>query len=109
MADANVCILTDSNFDQEVIKADIPVLVDFWAEWCGPCKLIAPIVSELAEEYAGKIKVCKIDTDGQQKTAATYGVSAIPTIIVFKGGKDVERMVGAKSKKDIKTLIDAQL
>ena len=109
MADENVCMLTDGSFDQEVIKADIPVLVDFWAEWCGPCKLVGPIVAELAEEYKGKIKVCKIDTDGQQKTAATYGISAIPTIIMFKDGKDMERMVGAKSKKDIKALIDAQL
>ena len=108
MAD-NVCELTDGGFDQEVIKADIPVLVDFWAEWCGPCKLVGPIVGELAEEYKDKIKVCKMDTDGQQKTAATYGISAIPTIIMFKEGKEVERMVGAKSKKDIKALIDKQL
>ena len=105
----NVCELTDSSFNDEVLKADIPVLVDFWAEWCGPCKLIGPIVSELADEYKDKVKVCKLDTDQYQKTPATYGISAIPTMIMFKDGKDVERLVGAKSKNDIKSMIDNQL
>lgn len=108
MAD-NVCILTDNSFNKEVLEADIPVLVDFWAEWCGPCKLVGPIIAELANEYAGKIKVCKLDTDAHQKNSASFGISAIPTIILFEDGKEVKRLVGAKSKKDIKAIIDAQL
>jgi thioredoxin 1 len=105
----NVCILTDSSFNQEVLESGIPVLVDFWAEWCGPCKLVGPIVAEVAKEYKDRIKVCKLDTDGYQKTPSSYSVSAIPTLILFKNGKEVKRMVGAKSKKDIKSMIDAHL
>lgn len=105
----NVHVLGDSSFNKEVIDAETPVLVDFWAEWCGPCKLIAPIVGEIADEYRDKIKVFKIDTDSHQKTPASFGISAIPTIMLFKDGKEVERMVGAKSKKEITAMIESHL
>ena len=93
--------LTNDNFDSEVLKSDIPVLVDFWAVWCGPCKAIAPTVEALAEEYAGKLKVGKVDVDENNEIATTYGVRAIPTILFFKGGKEVDKMVGAAPKQQI--------
>ncbi len=102
----DVCVLTDSSFGQEVLQADQPVLVDFWAQWCGPCKLIGPILEELAAEFKDKIKICKLDTDEQQGSPSSYNVSAIPTLILFKDGKEAERMVGAKSKNEIKTLLE---
>ncbi len=105
----NVCALTDNNFKQEVLESDTLVLVDFWAEWCGPCKLIGPIIAELAEEYSGKVKIGKMDTDSHRNTPATYSISAIPTLILFKNGEEAERMVGAKSKNDIKSVIDGLL
>lgn len=105
----NVTILTDSSFESEVLKSEIPVLVDFWAEWCGPCKLVGPIVEELAIDFEGKIKFCKHDTDEHTKNAATYGISAIPTLIMFKDGHEADRMVGAKSKKDIKSMLEQHL
>jgi len=85
---------TDQNFDQEVLKSDKPVLVDFWAPWCGPCQLAEPVVDELATEYLGKVKIGKLNTDDEQKTAATYNVMSIPTVILFKGGKEVGRKIG---------------
>jgi thioredoxin 1 len=91
--------LTETNFDQEVLKADIPVLVDFWAVWCGPCKMIAPIVEELAAEYEGKLKIGKVDVDSNQQIAMQFGIRSIPTLLVFKGGKVVEQIVGAAPKK----------
>lgn len=105
----NVHILTDSNFAKEVLESTIPVLVDFWAEWCGPCRQIGPIIEELATEYKDKIKVCKLETDDNQKTPATYGISAVPTIILFKNGAAVERIIGLKSKKDLKSIIESRL
>lgn len=93
--------VTDSTFEQEVLQSSQPVMVDFWAEWCGPCKMIAPIVEELAGEYEGKLKVMKLDVDDSQQTAVTYGVQSIPTLLVFKDGKVAERIVGALPKKAI--------
>ena len=93
--------LTEETFEQEVLKATIPVLVDFWAAWCGPCKMIAPIVEELATEYEGKLKIGKVDVDNHQKIAMQYGIRSIPTLLVFKGGKVVEQIVGAAHKKTL--------
>ena len=91
--------LTEENFEQEVLKAPTPVLVDFWAVWCGPCKMIAPVVDELAEEYAGQLKIGKVDVDNHQQIAMQYGIRSIPTLLIFKGGKVVEQIVGAAPKK----------
>jgi len=91
--------LNETNFEQEVLKAAIPVLVDFWAVWCGPCKMIAPIVDEFAVEYEGKLKIAKVDVDNQQQIAMQYGVRSIPTLLIFKDGKVVEQIVGAAPKK----------
>ena len=102
-------LITDANFDQEVMKSQIPVLVDFWAEWCMPCRMVGPIVEELAGEYEGKIKVGKLDTDGNRDTAMKFGISAIPTLLLIKDGQVVKKLVGAKSKRDLKQEIDALL
>ena len=93
--------LTEETFEQEVLKATMPVLVDFWAAWCGPCKMIAPIVEELATEYEGKLKIGKVDVDNNQKIAMQYGIRSIPTLLMFKGGKVVEQIVGAAPKKTL--------
>jgi thioredoxin 1 len=93
--------LNESNFEQEVLKADKPVLVDFWAVWCGPCKMIAPIVDELAIEYDGKLKIGKVDVDNNQQIAMQYGIRSIPTLLVFKSGKVVEQIIGAAPKKSL--------
>ncbi len=91
--------MTDANFDAEVLKSEVPVLVDFWAVWCGPCKMIAPTVEELANEYQGKLKVGKVDVDHNQQVAMKFGIRSIPTLLVFKGGKVVDQIVGAVPKK----------
>ena len=98
MASKDVIEFTDQNFEAEVLKSDVPVLVDFWATWCGPCRAIAPIIDELATEYKGKLKVGKVDTDRQSKYAVQFGVSSIPAIFVFKNGQVVERIIGARPK-----------
>jgi thioredoxin 1 len=98
--------LTDANFKPEALEASLPVVADFWAKWCGPCKMIAPIVEELAKEYAGKIKFGKIDVDDNPKTATAYGVMSIPTLIFFKGGKVMGQSVGAMSKADLRRKIE---
>lgn len=106
MAGKDTMEFTDANFDSEVINSDQPVLVDFWAEWCMPCKALAPTIDELASEYAGKIKVGKLDTDGNREVSAKYQITAIPTVILFKNGEPVEKFVGLKSKKDFKAKLD---
>jgi len=101
--------LTDANFEQEVLKSSLPVLVDFWAPWCGPCKMIGPLIEELAKEYDGRIKVCKLNTDEGQDTASKHNISAIPTILLFKGGKVAQEMVGLQKKEELKKRLDELL
>jgi len=102
--------VNDANFKQEVLDSDVPVLVDFWATWCGPCKMIAPTVSEIAKEYKGKLKVCKVNVDEASRTASDYGIMSIPTLSIFKQGKVMEQVVGAVDKslleKKIKPYIE---
>lgn len=95
MASTDLVILQDATFDQEVLKSDIPVLVDFWAVWCGPCKAIAPTVEELAKQYRGKVKVAKMDVDEHQQVPQQYGIRSIPTLLLFKGGRVVDTIIGA--------------
>jgi len=99
-------IFTDNNFDEEVINSESPVLVDLWAEWCGPCLMIGPIIEEIANEYEEKIKVGKLNVDDNQKTAAKYGVRSIPTLLFFKGGELVDQIVGAQSKAKIVEVVE---
>ncbi|MBD3379906.1 MAG: thioredoxin [Candidatus Omnitrophica bacterium] len=104
MSEINV---NDVNFKEEVLNSDLPVLVDFWAEWCGPCRMIAPTVEELAEEYTGRIKVCKLNVEEGPETASAYGVMNIPTLAIFKNGEVVEKMVGVSPKSSIAAKIDS--
>ena len=94
----NLVEMTVANWDEEVVKSDLPVLVDLWAAWCGPCRAIAPIVEQLASEYAGKVKVGKLDVDNHQDVAIRYGIQSIPTLLIFKGGEVVDRVIGAVPK-----------
>ena len=103
---ANVSEVTDQEFETSVIKSDQPVLVDFWAPWCGPCRAIAPIVEELAGEYQGKVSFAKLNTDDNQRTAMKYGIMAIPTLVLFRGGNEVARVTGVQSKANLKKTID---
>jgi thioredoxin 1 len=100
---------TDASFKKEVLESDLPVLVDFWAAWCGPCKMIGPIIEELSKEYAGKMKIGKVDVDNNPKIATEYGVMSIPTLIFFKKGKVMNQSVGAASKQDLKRKIEENL
>ena len=108
MSDA-ITHVSDDQFDSEVLKSNAPVLVDFWAEWCGPCKMIAPILDELAQSYAGKLKIAKINIDHNQKTPRNYNVRGIPTLMIFKDGKVEATQIGAVGKKQLQTLIDNAL
>ena len=105
----SVIELTDATFDKTVHNSDVPVLVDFWAPWCGPCKMIGPIVEEIADEYADKAKVCKLNTDDARDSAMEFGISAIPTLILFKDGQVQKKWVGLTSKKDLAAAIDEHL
>jgi len=106
MASPLILTLTQDNFPQQVLQSQTPVLVDFWAEWCGPCKMIAPLLDELADEYDGKVKIGKVNIDEQQQLASQYGIRAIPTLLVINKGQVTEQMVGAKSKRDLKASLD---
>ncbi len=101
--------LTDATFDTEVIRNTDPILVDFWAPWCGPCRMLTPIIEELAKEYSGKVRVAKLNTDEHPNVPTRYKISAIPTLLFFKGGKVVEQMVGVHSKADIKKILDGMV
>jgi thioredoxin 1 len=105
----NVIELTDADFDEVVHNSDVPVLVDFWAPWCGPCKMMAPILEEIAGEYADKAKTCKLNTDDARDSAMEFGINAIPTLILFKEGQVQNKWVGLTSKKDIVAAIDKLL
>ena len=107
MASPLIVTLTQENFASEVLQSPKPVLVDFWAEWCGPCKMIAPLLDELAAEYDGKVKIGKINTDEQQQLASEYGVRSIPTLLFFKNGQVVNQMIGARGKRDFKAALDS--
>ena len=98
---------TDSNFNEEVIKSNQPVLVDFWAEWCGPCKQLTPTINELAEDFKGKAKIGKVNVDKNPSTASTYGIRSIPSLLFFNGGKVQEQMVGTNSKEDIAKVLNS--
>lgn len=105
----NVIELNDTTFDETVHSSDLPVLVDFWAPWCGPCKMMAPIIEEIADEYSDKAKICKLNTDEARDSAMEYDISAIPTLILFKGGQVQKKWVGLASKKDLSAAIDELL
>ncbi len=107
MAGPNTHVFTEDNFQQEVLQAAEPVLVDFWAEWCMPCKALGPTIDELATEYAGKVKIGKVDTDANPSLATQFGISAIPTVMIFQGGEVRERFMGLRSKKDLQASLNA--
>ena len=106
MASENTLSFSDATFDQDVLRSDVPVLVDFWAEWCGPCKMLAPILDELAEEYNGRVRIGKVNIDEFQELAAQYGIRSIPTLLIFKQGQVAEQLVGLRSKRDLKASFD---
>ena len=109
MASDNVLTLTKDNFKNDILDAAGPALVDFWAPWCSPCRMIAPVIDEMAAEYAGKVKIGKVNVDENREVAVEYGVMSIPTLVLFKGGQVVDKVVGFKSKNDLKALLDKYL
>lgn len=106
MAAENIIVLNQSNFEKEVLQSPCPVLVDFWAEWCGPCKMLAPLLDELAVEFEGRAKIGKVNIDESQELANQHGIRAIPTLLIFKGGQAVDQIVGLRSKRDLKATLD---
>jgi thioredoxin 1 len=106
---SNVVYTTDASFEADVIKSEVPVLVDFWAEWCGPCRMVAPILDDLSKEYAGRLKIVKVNVDENSVSAATYGVRGIPTLLLFKNGQVVETKVGALPKGQLAAFIDSNI
>jgi thioredoxin 1 len=109
MAGTDTQTFTDTTFDTEVLNSEVPVLVDFWAEWCGPCRMMGPTVDQVASEYSGRVKVGKVDVDANQQVAYRYGIRGIPTLLLFKGGKVVDQKVGAIGKPEFQKMLDAQL
>lgn len=105
----NIVNVSDASFEEDVLKAEVPVLVDYWAEWCGPCKMIAPVLEEIAKEYAGRIKVCKLNIDENNETPPKFGIRGIPTLMLFKGGNVEATKVGALSKSQLAAFVDANL
>ena len=108
MASEFVKEFTDQNFEAEVLKSDVPVLVDFWAEWCGPCRMLAPTIEKLAKDYQGRVKVGKVDTDSNRDISMKYGISAIPTVILFKNGQVAQKFVGLRKEPEFKEALDAK-
>ena len=106
MASENIVTITDTNFDQEVLKSQVPVLIDFWAEWCGPCKMLGPVMDELATEYNGRAKIAKLNIDEYQQLANQFRITAIPTVLVVKNGTQLEQIQGARRKSDYKNVLD---
>jgi thioredoxin 1 len=109
MAGQNIQTITDASFDQEVLRSEVPVLVDFWAEWCGPCRMMAPTIDAVAKDYAGRIKVGKIDVDANGGTAMRYNIRGIPTLLLFKNGRVVEQRVGAVGKSEVQKMLDSHV
>ena len=105
----NIINVTDANFEAEVLNSDIPVLVDYWAEWCGPCKMIAPVLEEIADDYAGKIKICKLNIDDNEETPPKFNIRGIPTLMLFKNGNVDATKVGALSKSQLTAFVDSNL
>lgn len=105
----NIVNVSDASFEDDVLKSEVPVLVDYWAEWCGPCKMIAPVLEEIAKEYAGRVKVCKLNIDENSDTPPKFGIRGIPTLMLFKGGNVEATKVGALSKSQLAAFVDANL